>query len=84
MEEIYYFEDWVNNMLNDSDYTEFELEKDVNILTLDLPNITLMELFNYVKLNTNVPFVSLNNFEPIVYFSKTFQWYWHRTLLLSV
>ena len=25
MEEIYYFEDWVNNMLNDSDYTEFEL-----------------------------------------------------------
>jgi hypothetical protein len=25
MEEIYYFEDWVNNMLNDSDYSEFEL-----------------------------------------------------------
>lgn len=24
-EEIYYFDDWVNNMLNDSDYTEFEL-----------------------------------------------------------
>ena len=23
--EIYYFEDWVNNMLNNSDYTEFEL-----------------------------------------------------------
>ena len=25
MEEIFYFEDWVNNMLNDSDYTEYEL-----------------------------------------------------------
>lgn len=25
MEDIYYFEDWVNEMLNQSDYTEFEL-----------------------------------------------------------
>jgi len=38
-EEIYYFEDWVNNMLNDSDYTEFELmefeEYYQNLLTFD-------------------------------------------------
>jgi len=25
MEDIWYFEDWVNNMLNNSDYSEFEL-----------------------------------------------------------
>lgn len=25
MEEIYYFEDWVDNMLNNSDYSLFEL-----------------------------------------------------------
>ena len=39
MEEIYYFEDWVNNMLNDSDYTEFELmgfeEYYQNLLTFE-------------------------------------------------
>ena len=39
MEEIYYFEDWVNNMLNDSDYSEFELmcfeEHYQNLLTFD-------------------------------------------------
>ena len=38
-EEIYYFEDWVNNMLNDSDYTEFELldfeEYYQNLLTFE-------------------------------------------------
>ena len=25
MEDIYYFEDWVSDMLNSSDYSEFEL-----------------------------------------------------------
>lgn len=38
-EDIYYFEDWVNNMLNDSDYSEFELmcfeEYYQNLLTFD-------------------------------------------------
>ena len=38
-DEIYYFEDWVNNMLNDSDYTEFELmefeEYYQNLLTFE-------------------------------------------------
>ena len=37
--EIYYFEDWVNNMLNDSDYTEWELmcfeEHYQNLLTFE-------------------------------------------------
>lgn len=38
-DEIYYFEDWVNNMLNDSDYTEWELmcfeEHYQNLLTFE-------------------------------------------------
>ena len=39
MEEIYYFEDWVSDMLNSSDYTEFELmdfeEYYQNLLTFE-------------------------------------------------
>ena len=39
MEEIWYFEDWVNEMLNQSDYTEFELmcfeEHYQNLLTFE-------------------------------------------------
>ena len=37
--EIYYFEDWVENMLNDSDYNELELmdfkEHYQNLLTFE-------------------------------------------------
>lgn len=47
-------------------YTSFELEKDRNELTLDLNNITLMEVFNYIKLNPNIPFASLDNFYKIL------------------
>ena len=48
--EIYYFEDWVNNMLNDSDYTEWELmgfeEYYQNLLTFEENT----EIFiNYLK-----------------------------------
>ena len=47
--EIYYFEDWVNNMLNDSDYTEFELmefeEYSQNLLTFEENTEIFIEQF---------------------------------------
>jgi len=47
-------------------YTQFELEKDTNELTLNINNSTLIEIFNYVKLNPNTPFASINNFYKIL------------------
>lgn len=47
-------------------FTEFELERDRNELKLNLNNITLIEIFNYIKLNDNAPFASLNNFYKIL------------------
>jgi len=48
------------------EYTDFELEKDRNKLIFNLNNITLIEIFNYIKLNENTPFASLNNFYKIL------------------
>lgn len=63
-EQLTYFESIKNAV--ELKFTPFELEKDKNELILEFNNITLMEVFNYVKLNTNVPFGSLNNFYKIL------------------
>ena len=57
MEEIYYFEDWVNNMLNDSDYTEFELmgfeEYYQNLLTFEENTEIFINYLKNIEQNEN-------------------------------
>lgn len=48
------------------DYTEFELEKVSFNIILNLKDISLLEIFNNIRLNTNVPFATLNNFYKIL------------------
>ena len=46
-------------------YTEFELESVKFNFTLDIKNITVMELFNNILLNNEVPFACINKFFKI-------------------
>lgn len=48
-----------------SAYTEFVVEHIEYILTLNLNNLSLMELFNFIHLNSTVPFATTNNFYKI-------------------
>ena len=47
-------------------YTKFELEKVKFQIELDLENISLLELFNDIKLNKNVPFATTKYFYKIL------------------
>ena len=49
-----------------SAYTTFEIEHIEFILTLNLHNLSLLELFNSVQVNPMVPFATTNNFYKIV------------------
>lgn len=47
------------------EYSEFYLEKAKIELELDIENVGLMEIFNNIKLNKNIPFATINNFYKI-------------------
>jgi hypothetical protein len=47
-------------------YTPFELERTSFDLKLEIPNISLAELFNYIQLNPRVPFSSQGTFYKIL------------------
>ena len=47
-------------------YTEFELEKVKFEITLDIENISLLEIFNNIKLNKNIPFSATHYFYKIL------------------
>ena len=47
-------------------YTDFELERSSFELFLDIKNISIIELFNYIQLHPNVPFASINNLYKIL------------------
>lgn len=47
-------------------YTEFEITHIKFKLTLNLKGLSLMEMFNYIKLNSSVPFATTNKFYKIV------------------
>lgn len=47
-------------------YTSFELERVNFEFTLDMINVTIMELFNYIQLNSSVPFACINNIFKIL------------------
>ena len=47
-------------------YTEFELDKIKFTIKLNIKDISLMEIFNNIKLNTYVPFATTNNFFKIL------------------
>ena len=49
-----------------SAYTKFTVTHVQFILTLNLQNMSLLELFNTVRLNPNVPFATVNNFYKIL------------------
>ncbi len=53
------------NIDESSAYTEFVVEHIEYILTLNLNNLSLMELFNFIHLNSTVPFATTNNFYKI-------------------
>jgi hypothetical protein len=46
-------------------YTKFELENTLLSIFLDMKYVSLMEIFNSIKLNKNIPFASFNNFFKI-------------------
>jgi len=46
-------------------YEPFELEKIMFEMTLDIKDLSLLELFNIIKLNDNVPFATCNYFYKI-------------------
>lgn len=52
--------------LDSLNYTPFELEKVKLNITLDLQDISLLEIFNNIKLNNTVPFATVNNFYKIL------------------
>lgn len=54
------------DQLDSLNYTPFELEKVKLNLILHLENISLLEIFNNVKLNNTVPFATVNNFYKIL------------------
>lgn len=47
-------------------YTAFEQESVTFDFSLDLNDITVMEIFNHVRLNTEVPFATIDNFFKIL------------------
>jgi hypothetical protein len=47
-------------------HTIFEQESVTFEFSLDLTNITIMEIFNHVRLNTGVPFATIDNFFKIL------------------
>lgn len=47
-------------------HTKFELQKVTFDITLNLINMSLLEIFNHIKLNTNVPFATGKNFYKIL------------------
>ena len=48
------------------DYTEFEIESASFDITLKMDTVSLMEMFNRLKLNSTVPFSSFNNYFKIL------------------
>lgn len=54
------------NIINGIPYTDFQLEKVKFNLVLDLKDISLLEIFNNVKLDTTVPFATVSNFYKIL------------------
>ena len=55
--------------------TEFTFENIAYKITYNIQDITLFELFNYVKLTKNVPFISANNYYKILNeFIPPYQW----------
>jgi hypothetical protein len=46
-------------------FTSFDLEKANIELELDFENIGIMEIFNQIELNKNIPFATINNFYKI-------------------
>ena len=70
--------DKYGNITEDIEYTLFELERVTFESELNLNNITIMELFNHIKLTPGVPFASiagiykiLKDFVPITEWSDT-------------
>lgn len=59
------FQEYIN-IEESSAYTEFEIERVEFILTLNLRNLTLLEMFNSIQLNPMVPFATTNNFYKIL------------------
>ena len=53
--------------------TPFELEYAVFELNYEVPNISLIELFNDIQLNSNVPFASIGKFYKILKDFKPFE-----------
>lgn len=47
-------------------YTEFEVDKASFDITIDIPEVSLMEIFNRLKLNSMVPFATYNNYYKIL------------------
>lgn len=54
------------NIKESSVYTEFQIEYIKFILTLDIQDMSLLELFNTIVLNESVPFATTNNFYKIL------------------
>lgn len=54
------------NDVQEINTTVFEVEKDENVITLDVDNMSLTELFNYIKLNEFAPFASYDRFYKIL------------------
>lgn len=47
-------------------YSEFEVEDASFNLVLNIPELSLMEIFNRIKLNNTIPFASFNNYYKIL------------------
>ena len=47
-------------------YTEFELEKTTFFMELDILEMTILEIFNTIKLNEYIPFATVQNFYKIL------------------
>ena len=54
------------NIEGNISYTAFELETSTFQFELDLQEVSLIELFNHLQLNTEVPFASFDNFFKIL------------------
>lgn len=54
------------NEVHSIDYTKFQLENVKYELELDVKNLSLLEIFNIIKLNPNIPFATTNYFYKIL------------------
>ena len=65
-EKIEIFQDYEKGVNNFIKFTEFELENVSFEVILNVENLSILEIFNQIKLNPFVPFVSINDYYKIL------------------